>query len=239
MAMAEARGSSLRTRTSAVGDYERLEQVLSELGAHRGSEAVDVLNRLADALPFSDASLLDAAAAIAARHRGLEGQETRLRGLLGLLTLRDALAGEGTEPHHVFDELEWTVTASARLEDEAIRTIWREPMLRPGAAAVALGARVSNREKVRRLRGRSLLLGLPHGNGFLYPAFQFDSLRRSIFSEVQAVNERLSSAEDPWGVASWWMSQHSRLGCRPVDLVGTDRADDLPAAAGAMTEPLG
>ena len=238
--MAEARGSSLRVRTSAVGDYERLEELLSELGTRRGSEATEVFSRLADCWPSSDASLLDAAASLAARHQGLEGQETRLRGLLGLLTLRGALVGElGTEPHQVFDELEWTVTASATLEGEAIRTIWREPMLKPGAAAVALGARVSNREKVRRLRRRSLLLGLPHGNGFLYPAFQFDSRRRSIFSEVQSVNERLSSAEDPWGVASWWMSQHSRLGCRPVDLVGTDRADDLPATAGAMIEPLG
>lgn len=233
-------GSSLRVTTSAVGDYERLEEVLSELGTHPGSEAVDVFNRLADAWPSSDASLLDAAAALAARHRGLEGQETRLRGLLGLLTLRGALVGElGTEPHHVFDELEWTVTASALLEGEAIRTIWREPMLKPGAAAVALGAKVSNREKVGRLRRRSSLLGLPHGNGFLYPAFQFNSRRRAIFAEVQAVNERLVSAEDPWGVASWWMSQHSRLGCRPVDLVGTDRAGDLPAVAGAMVEALG
>ena len=238
--MTEARGSSLRTGTSAVGEYERIEQLLSEFGTYRGSEAVEFVGRLADALPFSDASLLDAAAALAARHRGLEGHETRLRGLLGLLTLRGALAGElGTEPHHVFDELEWTVTASARLEGEAIRTIWREPMLKPGAAAVALGARVSNREKVRRLRRRSSLLGVPHGNGFLYPAFQFDSVRLAIFSEVQAVNERLKSSEDPWGVASWWMSQNARLGCRPVDLVGTDRADDLPAVAEAMTEPLG
>lgn len=239
--MDEASGSSLRIRTSRIGlDDERLEKLLSELGVHEGSGDVTLFSYLLDALGPSDARLLDAAASFAACHNALKGQEDRLRGLLGLLTLRCESARElGAEPRQVFDSLERMVTESAQLEGEAIRTIWREPMLKPAAAAVALGAKATNREKVRRLRLRSALLGLPHSNGFLYPAFQFDSRRRDIYPEVRAVNHRLGSDEDPWGVASWWVSQHSRLRARPVDLVGTGRADDLAAVAAATVEALG
>ena len=132
-----------------------------------------------------------------------------------------------------------TMTPSGRLEAEALQTIWSEPMLKAGAAAVALGARATDREKVRRLRRQSTLLGLPDGDGFCYPAFQFDSRRRDVFPEVRAVNELLASVEDPWGVASWWMSRNSRLGVRPADLVGSRRANDLTAVAEAVVEPLG
>ena len=239
--MNEASGSSLRIQTSKIGlDDERLVRLLSELGVREGSDDVTWLSYLLDALGPSDGRLLDAAASFAACHNALKGQENRLRGLLGLLTLRCESARElGGEPRQVFDSLERMVTESAQLEGEAIRTIWREPMLKPAAAAVALGAKAANREKVRRLRLRSALLGLPHSNGFLYPAFQFDSRRRDVFPEVRAVNHRLGSDEDPWGVASWWVSPHSRLRARPVDLVGTGREDDLTAAAAAMVEPLG
>ena len=127
----------------------------------------------------------------------------------------------------------------AQVQGEAIRTIWREPMLEPRDAALALGANRTNREKVRRYRERSWLLGLPGARGYLYPAFQFDPRRRDVFTEVRAVNERLEAASDPWGVASWWVSRHARLGARPVDLVGTDRADDLATVAEAVIEPIG
>ena len=106
-------------------------------------------------------------------------------------------------------------------------------------AAVALGAKPTNREKVRQYRERSWLLGLPSGRGFVFPAFQFDPERRDAFPEVRAVNERLSAASDPWGVASWWISRHARLGARPVDLVGTGRADDLVTVAEVVVEPVG
>lgn len=237
----EASSSSLRIQTSKIGRAdERLEKLMSELGLREGGDDVTLLSYLLDALGSSDARLLDAAASFAACHNALKGQEDRLRGFLGLLTLRCASASElGAEPRQVFDSLERMVTESAQLEGEAIRTIWREPMLKPAAAAVALGAKAANREKVRRLRLRSALLGLPHGNGFLYPAFQFDTRRCDIFPEVRAVNHRLGSDEDPWGVASWWVSQHSRLRARPVDLVGTDRAGDLAAVAATMVEALG
>ncbi len=153
--------------------------------------------------------------------------------------IREVAVQLGGEPQHVLDALEWSAMNQALLQGEAIRSIWQEPMLRTGDAAVALGARATNREKVRRLRERSALLGLPSGNVFLYPAFQFDPGRRAIFPEVVEINELLDAAGDPWGVASWWIGDNARLAERPVDCVGTERAGDLIEAAEALVEPVG
>ena len=147
--------------------------------------------------------------------------------------------GWGGEPRQVLDEAGQALIAQARLQGEALQTIWREPMLEPKDAAVALGAKATNREKVRQFRERSWLLGLPSGRGYLYPAFQFDPDRRDVFAEVRTVNERLEAANDPWGVASWWISMHARLGARPADLAGTQRGDDLVAVAAAGAELIG
>ena len=219
---------------------EDLEQALLTLAARRASSARNMLAHLAAEWPARESELLDAAASLAARHHALDGDESRLRSWLTLLTLRSDLSRElGGEPRHVLDEVEQTVLLQAQVQGEAIRTIWREPMLEPRDAALALGANRTNREKVRRYRERSWLLGLPSGRGYLFPAFQFDAERRDVFLEVRAVNERLEAASDPWGVASWWISRHARLGARPVDLVGTDRADDLATVAEAVIEPIG
>ncbi len=125
--MNEASSSSLRIRESKVGlDDERLEMLLSELGLREGSDDVTLFSYLLDALGTSDGRLLDAAASFAACHNALKGQEGRLRGFLGLLTLRCESARElGVEPRQVFDSLERIVTNSALLEGEAIQTIWR------------------------------------------------------------------------------------------------------------------
>ena len=187
-----------------------------------------------------ESDLLDAAASLAARHRALEGGEARLRGLLALMALHSDLARQlGGEPGKVLDGLERTALDRARLQGEATRAIWDEPMLESGAAAVALGAKQTNRERVRQYRMRSWLLGLRSGRGFMYPAFQFDPQRRNVHAAVRAVNERLDAAGDPWGVASWWFSRHDRLGARPAELVGTDRAEHLVTVAEAVTEPVG
>lgn len=127
----------------------------------------------------------------------------------------------------------------AQIEDEALRAIWDEPMLDPRDAARALGARRGSRERVRRYRERSWLLGLPSSRGYRYPVFQFDADRSDVALEVRAVNEQLDAARDPWGVASWWVSLNDRLGARPRELVGTVRAGELALAANALTRPLG
>jgi hypothetical protein len=67
------------------------------------------------------------------------------------------------------------------------------------------------------------------------PSFQFDLDRRPR-EVVVAVNEVLEAAEDPWGVACWWIYPHARLGTAPVDLL--DRQEQqLLTAAHAVLEP--
>ena len=207
------------------GEYGFLEKFLEALAARWLGE---------------ESHLLDAAASLAAHHHALEGDGPRLRSWLALLTLQSDLVRQvGGEPRRVLDDVAQVVVTQSMLKGEAIQTIWQQPMLEPKDAAVALGARATNREKVRQYRERSWLLGLPVGRGYLYPAFQFDAERRDLFPEVRSVNERLDAADDSWGVASWWVSRHARLGERPVELVGTDRADDLVAVAAAVTELVG
>ena len=213
---------------------ELISTLLSRTGAWR-ELLVHYTSRVAE-----ESDVLDAAAFLAAQHHALAGDEAWLRSWLSLLTVRnDVVRQIGGEPRHVLDEAGQGVLAQAMVQGEAVRAIWREPMREPRDAAVALGARATNREKVRQYRKRSWLLGLPAGRGYVYPAFQFDPERRDVFAEVRAVNERLEAADDPWGVASWWIARHARLGARPADLVGTRRADDLVAAAEAATEPIG
>ena len=221
-------------------DDQELEDALLIFVSHSDCDAGELLLRLAAQLPLRESDLLDAAASLAARHQSLQDDESQLRSWLTLLTLRTDLARQiGGEPRRVLHETGLNVMTQAKTSGEAIQTIWRERMLESRDAAVALGAKPTNREKVRQYRERSWLLGLPSGRGFVFPAFQFDPERRDAFPEVRAVNERLSAASDPWGVASWWISRHARLGARPVDLVGTGRADDLVTVAEAVVEPVG
>ena len=122
----------------------------------------------------------------AARHPALEGHEPHLRSHLALLAHRHDFAWQiAGEPRVVIDAAEQQAMTHAKLLGEAIDAIWRAPMIEPKDAAVALGAKASNREKVRVHRERSWLLGLPRDRRCLYPAFQFDPLRLSVFPEVQ------------------------------------------------------
>ena len=221
-------------------DDEQLEVVLVALAQRRGRDAPSILARLAETWPAEQAVLLDVAARLAARHQALAGAEERVRSLLELLASQHELARRlGGEPRRALDEQERVLLLQAQIESEALRAIWDEPMLESRDAAVALGARRGNRERVRRYRERSWLLGLPSGRGYLYPAFQFDAARRDVAPEVRAVNEQLDAAGDPWGVASWWVSRNDRLAARPHELVGTERAGELAGAACALTQPLG
>ncbi|HET7327020.1 MAG TPA: hypothetical protein VFJ14_06995, partial [Nocardioidaceae bacterium] len=96
----------------------------------------------------------------------------------------------------------------------------------------------NGREAASRLRLSSRLVGIKQGNRYLYPAFQFDLAQRQVPPAVAEVNKLLDAAGDPWGVASWWISDSPRLGGRaPRDLIGTDEETDLPVLAhGEATE---
>ena len=199
-----------------------------------------VLAHITDHWQADESELLEMATVVASRHETWHGEDSRLRSLLMLPGVgRDFTSLLAGGPRQVVETLERSTMVQARLKGEAIRSIWSETMLRSSDAARALGVKPTNREKVRRYRARSTLLGLPSGNGFLYPAFQFEHDRRAVFEEVAAVNVLLNAAEDPWGVASWWFGEHDRLSCRPIELVGSERATDLVAVAGAVSEPVG
>jgi hypothetical protein len=143
--------------------------------------------------------------------------------------------GLAGQPRQVLDvdDLTDSTLRQARLAGEAIATIWEERMLEPRAAAEALSAKATNREKVRSYRERSWLLGLPRDRSYLYPAFQFDPRKRELYSEVRQVNELLDAAADPWGLASWWVSPNDRLGgARPLDLALIHRCGDVLRLSG-------
>ena len=73
---------------------EDLEQALLTLASRRASTARNMLVHLAAEWPARESELLDAAASLAARHHALDGDESRLRSWLTLLTLRSDLARE-------------------------------------------------------------------------------------------------------------------------------------------------
>ncbi|MCA1842632.1 MAG: hypothetical protein LC792_05470 [Actinobacteria bacterium] len=186
---------------------------------------------------------LTAAAELASLHPDLEGAGSAdIRSLLATVALRDRLIDElAGAPRHVAraGDVADSLLRQARIAGEALASIWEYPMLEPAGAALALGAKPSNREKVRTYRERSWLVGLPKGRGYMYPRFQFDPGSHDVRPEVRSANELLDAAHDPWGVASWWTAPNDRVGCRPVELVGTARGPDVVHAAQAFLEPVG
>lgn len=134
---------------------------------------------------------------------------------------------------HLDDELRRTLIRSA-----AHRAVLAETLLDSGAVAQALGrAGQNSREAASTLRRAGKLLGIPHQRRYLYPAFQFDLGARRLRPAVARVNQELGAVDDPWGVASWWVSSHARLrGRTPKDLLGTADERDLVELAAAETE---
>jgi hypothetical protein len=186
-------------------------------------------------------AVLDAAADVAARHPRLRSKGPLIRSLLaweaelGEVTL--ALAGG---PRRALSASDLASERQARLAAESMARIWEERMLEPRAAAQALGASAGNRQKVADLRQRSVLLGLPHGNRYLFPAFQFDLARKRVHPAAAEVNQLLAAARDPWGVASWWITPNTWIGGeRPMDLATTRHAAEVRAAAETLLEAVG
>ncbi|MBN0043747.1 DUF3168 domain-containing protein [Streptomyces actuosus] len=67
------------------------------------------------------------------------------------------------------------------------------------------------------------------------PAFQFDGDGRPR-DVVVAVNRMLGAAEDPWGVADWWLGPNPWLAAAPASLLGAGLDGQLLAAAGVVGE---
>lgn len=77
------------------------------------------------------------------------------------------------------------------------------------------------------------------------PLFQFEpepAHRRgpTLRPRVRTVNSALGAADDPWGVADWWLSPNAWLGgARPAALLGRDDEARIDEAARCLTEPEG
>lgn len=153
-----------------------------------------------------------------------------LRSLLTESERVEALAGE---PRHLLDTD--VVESDIRIRAAARAAVLAVEMLDSSAVGQLLGIGIRNtREEASRLRRKGALLGLPNARrAYVFPAFQFDAAARRLNPVVAKVNEELDALGDPWGVGSWWVSPHARLGgSAPRSLVGTDREDDLLVLAG-------
>ena len=166
--------------------------------------------------------------------------------------IRDVTRGLIEKLSVLLDESEQVLAAPVRLRDAVRRQVLEEPMFSEHEVATAVHGQLDIGE-IRSRRVDSMLLALPTDSGFLYPRFQFDQ-NGSVYEMVQRINQHLRAADDPWGVASWWFSEHVRLGGRPADLMhaavaveeGAASSDDVArrqaaalfAAAQAITDSL-
>lgn len=151
----------------------------------------------------------------------------------------------GGEPGNVVVPIELPQMTAEDLLKEAslagqikVRILGQE-LVPASAVHELLGLAGANpRQYANRLRTRGDLVALPdRRNRFLYPLFQFDLAARRPYPEVVEVNRMLCAAEDPWGVAGWWMQRNSRLGGKePRELVGRDPEERLLAAARSVVE---
>ncbi len=79
---------------------------------------------------------------------------------------------------------------------------------------------------------RRQILVIDHQGMSRAPMFQFNPHGEPL-GEVVEVNAVLGAANDPWGVASWWLTPHATLQAIPADAVRTGRGPDVVAAARA------
>ncbi len=64
---------------------------------------------------------------------------------------------------------------------------------------------------VRRLRSSSELLGLQIGQLYNYPVFQLDTAKNQVKPVVRYANKKLDARNNPWDVASWWVTPTDAL----------------------------
>lgn len=165
------------------------------------------------------------------RQRGVSRAASRQVTSAVAVTLEEAAAHERAmgEPTRVGRD--WL--PSEAIEVAAKRTVLDEPALSSAEVGQVLGVKPgAGREAASSMRRRGDIIGVRQGRQFWYPAFQFDVRGKQVRPVVKSVNAMLGAAEDPWGVASWWVSPNASLwDQRPMDLVGTDQEHEVEAVA--------
>ncbi len=121
-------------------------------------------------------------------------------------------------------ELEWphvipgeaTALDPDRVDAEAEARVWAVPLI--------------SIEQIGRASGNMLVLD--RDGARVAPAFQFDA-NRELLTLAAEVNELLGAHDDPWGVASWWLTPHAALHGIPADELRTGAQELVLAAAHA------
>jgi hypothetical protein len=104
------------------------------------------------------------------------------------------------------------VLQDAQIEASARENVLKEGVLSAKEVAELIGVKNTNsRAWASRLRGLGRLVGLDVNGKTLYQAFQFDPQARRVRPIVDKLNPALGAKEDPWGVASWWLSESGWL----------------------------
>jgi hypothetical protein len=139
----------------------------------------------------------------------------------------DLIAGD---PQEIVHDILIGIQEDARIEGEARRAIFDHKLLSAAEVAdlLGIGDRANRRQYANRVRRDGSVVGIPHLNRYVYPAFQFDPERHAVRDAAAAANQLLGAATDPWGVASWWISPNARLNnSAPYQLLSQDRGDDV------------
>ncbi|MGW6693847.1 hypothetical protein ACWF62_08730 [Rhodococcus sp. NPDC054953] len=103
-------------------------------------------------------------------------------------------------------------------------------MLDSTTVSRVLGRSATSRNTASRLTASGTVVALPVGGQKLYPAFQFDAARKRVLPIVAEINARLGAKDDPWGVASWWLT--------PTAFADDPRPPAELAAAGGHDQDL-
>ena len=115
------------------------------------------------------------------------------------------------EPGNVLDE--------KTVMRDAVEYVLSFPHLSAGEVAVKYRKGWANPSDALRKRAHQVI-GLKRGGRYRYPEFQF-AVAEEAADLVHRSNAALGAAEDPWGVASWWLSPNPAVTARrsPVDLL--------------------
>lgn len=152
------------------------------------------------------------------------------------LTVSEQVAQASGRATNVRSALE-QVQLSKHIRTQAHRAVLAQPMLDSNAVSRALGRSGNNaREAASKLRLAGKLLGVQDNtNAYLFPEWQIDQEGRRVFPVAAEINLLLDALNDPWGIASWWISPTDRLnGDAPKDLLGTKDDGDLFVLARAL-----
>lgn len=174
---------------------------------------------------------------VAERHVG-SSAAARLRVYIAaVFSEAEQLGRLSGSPFDVIERLDAERQQQLIIRSTAHRRVLDEQLLESTAVGQALGRSGTNgREAASKLRLASELVGIKQANRYLFPAFQIDFAHQRVAPIVAEVNRLLDAADDPWGVASWWISASSRLeGRAPKELIDTPDESNLKLLALAET----